>query len=198
MLTPLVPWLDWATVRGTSIRSGASAATDASMGAMDPGPSVGINFCPRCGTAVQPQFRYGKVRLACPVCSFVHFANPKVAVVVFLTDGDRILLVKRGVEPEKGQWALAAGFVDLGESPEAAAVREMREETGLDVVIQGLMEVSYDPARQVIVILYRAQWVGGILAADDDVEDARWFTGDSLPELAFESTHRAVKGWMAS
>jgi len=121
-----------------------------------------------------------------------------VAVVVFLTDGDRILLVKRGVEPEKGQWALAAGFVDLGESPEAAAVREMREETGLDVVIQGLMEVSYDPARQVIVILYRAQWVGGILAADDDVEDARWFTGDSLPELAFESTHRAVKGWMAS
>jgi acetyl-CoA carboxylase carboxyl transferase subunit beta len=119
-----------------------------------------------------------------------------VAAVVFEAEGERVLLVKRNVAPEKGRWALAAGFVELGEPPEAAARREMKEETGLDVVIERMLELSFNADDKVIVILYQARAVGGVLAAADDVEDARWFTRDELPELAFESTRRTLKAWL--
>jgi ADP-ribose pyrophosphatase YjhB (NUDIX family) len=133
----------------------------------------------------------------CPDCGFIAFANPRVAVVLFLAERERILLVKRGVAPEKGRWALPAGFVDRGEHPEAAAVREMREETGLEVAIVRLLDLTYDDDAQVIVILYRARLLGGTLGADDDVEAAAWFDRGELPELAFASSRRAVRAWMA-
>ena len=153
-------------------------------------------FCPRCGDRVAMLVRYGSLRPVCPACGFVQFANPRVAAVVFVTDGDRVLLVKRGVPPEQGRWALAAGFVDLGERPQDAAVREMREETGLEVVIERMLDLSFNEADKVIVILYRARAVGGILAAADDVEEARWFAAAELPDLAFESTRRTVRAWL--
>ena len=155
-------------------------------------------FCPRCGTRLQARSCHGRTRPACPACSFVQFSNPRVAVVVFLPQQDRILLVKRKFPPEQGAWARAAGFVDLGEPPEAAAVREVREETGLEVVVEGLLDLGYDEANQVIFILYRARAVGGTLAAADDVDEARWFGRDELPALAFQSTRKAVADWLAA
>lgn len=140
--------------------------------------------------------RCGALRPGCPACGYIHFDNPRVAAVVFVAEGERVLLVKRNVAPEKGRWALAAGFVELGEPPEAAARREMKEETGLDVVIERMLELSFNADDKVIVILYQARAVGGVLAAADDVEDARWFTRDELPELAFESTRRTLKAWL--
>lgn len=154
-----------------------------------------VKFCPRCGTLVQQLPRFGALRPVCPACGFIQFANPRVAVAMFVAERDRVLLVKRKVAPERGRWALAAGFVDYGEPPEAAAVREMREETGLDVVVERMLELSFNEADKVIVILYQARAVGGVLAAADDVEEARWFSGAELPELAFESTRRAVRAW---
>ena len=153
-------------------------------------------FCPRCGGRVQELMRHGRPRPACPACGYVHFANPRVAVALFVADGARILLVKRRFPPEQGRWALAAGFVDLGERPQDAAVREMREETGLEVVIERMLDLSFNEADKVIVILYRARAVGGILAAADDVEEARWFAAAELPDLAFESTRRTVRAWL--
>lgn len=153
-------------------------------------------FCPRCGERVALLERYGGLRPVCPACDLVQFANPRVAAVVFVADGDRVLLVKRRVPPERGRWALAAGFVEFGEPPEAAALREMKEETGLDVVIERMLELSFNAADKVIVILYQARSVGGILAAGDDVDEARWFSRDELPELAFESTRKAVRDWL--
>jgi ADP-ribose pyrophosphatase YjhB (NUDIX family) len=72
----------------------------------------------------------------------------------------------------------------------------MREETGLDVAVERLMELAYNDDGQVIVILYQARLVGGTLAANDDVEEARWFGRDELPDLAFESTRHAVQAWL--
>jgi ADP-ribose pyrophosphatase YjhB (NUDIX family) len=154
-------------------------------------------FCPRCATALVLQPRYGKERPVCPACGFVHCANPRVAVVLFLADRDRILLVKRGMAPEQGRWALVAGFVDLGEHPEAAARREMREETGLEVAVVRLLGLDYDPGSRAVVLLYRARLLGGTLAAGDDADDAQWFTRDQVPDLAFESTRRCVRDWLA-
>jgi ADP-ribose pyrophosphatase YjhB (NUDIX family) len=158
---------------------------------------IEYKFCPCCAAPLETQERYGKPRPVCPACGFVHFANPRVAVAVFLTEGDRVLLVKRGMAPEKGGWALPAGFVDAGERPELAAVREIREETGLEVAVARLLETGYEETSAAIVLLYRARLVGGDLRADDDVDDARWFSREELPELAFESTRRSVAAWLA-
>jgi len=140
--------------------------------------------------------RHGGLRPVCPGCGFVQFANPRVAAVVFVADGDRVLLVKRKVPPEQGRWALAAGFVEFGEPPEAAALRELKEETGLDIVIERMLALSFNAVDKVIVILYQGRSVGGTLAGGDDVEEARWFSRDELPELAFESTRNAVRDWL--
>jgi len=118
-------------------------------------------------------------------------------VALFIEQGDRILLVKRGVDPKRGKWALVAGFVDYGEAPEEAAIREAGEETGLEVTIDRLMDVSYDADNSTIVIMYAAKIVGGTLIAADDVDEVAWFGVDNLPELAFESTQRLVSAWIA-
>lgn len=156
-----------------------------------------IAFCPQCGHPIDSQMRHGRMRPVCPACRYVHFANPRVAVVMFVAEKDQVLLIKRGVWPEKGRWALVAGFIDLGEHPEEGAIREMKEETGLDGVIERLMDLSFDPVSQTIVILYKARVVGGVLAPNDDAQDARWFTRADLPDLAFDSTRQTVKAWLA-
>lgn len=156
-----------------------------------------IEFCPLCGHRLEPQVRHGQPRPVCPACHFIHFANPRVAVVIFATEANRMVLVKRGSWPEKGKWALPAGFVDFGEAPENAAIREMKEETGLDITIERFMQLSFDPISQAIVLLYKAAITGGALKADDDAMDARWFTREDLPELAFDTTHQAVKAWQS-
>ncbi|MBP1625646.1 MAG: putative ADP-ribose pyrophosphatase [Holophagaceae bacterium] len=153
-------------------------------------------FCPACGHATEVRMVHGRPRPACPDCRFVHFPNPRVAAVAFVTRENHVLLVKRGVQPEKGKWALPAGFIDLGEHPEKAAIREVKEETGLDITIERQMGLNFDPTSKAIVILYKAQTIGGSLAASDDAADARWFDRKDLPELAFESTRKAVQEWL--
>jgi len=138
----------------------------------------------------------GQHRPGCPDCGYVAFTNPRVAAVIFLAEADRVLLVQRRVAPEAGRWALAAGFVDFGEPPEAAARREMKEETGLDIAIERLLELGFNDADKVITILYEGRLLGGTLAAADDVADARWFTREDLPELAFDTTRSSIQAWL--
>ncbi len=154
-----------------------------------------IRFCPDCGYLVEDRMVYGKMRRVCPRCGYIHFTDPKVGAVTLVDQDGKILLVKRGVEPERGKWALPGGYVDRGEDPIQAAIRETAEETGLHVEITGLLEVTFPP-RQVIVISYAARVIDGTLGAADDVDDVRWFAPDDLPELAFESTQRLVNRWI--
>lgn len=158
-----------------------------------------MNYCPRCGEALIKEHRFGAVRPCCPACGYVHFYDPKVAAAVFIEDGDRVLLVRRGVDPERGKWALPAGFVDHREDPRATAVREVQEETGLEVRLTRLVDVFHSPleAGASIVIVYAAEVVGGALRPQDDVEAVAWFSPEALPELAFESTRRLVEAWLA-
>jgi ADP-ribose pyrophosphatase YjhB (NUDIX family) len=153
-----------------------------------------IRFCPRCGHALTEDMRFNRLHPVCAACGYIHFANPKVAAVVFIQDGSRVLLIKRAVDPERGKWALPGGFVDFGEDPRLAAVREAAEETGLIVELGALLDVMFGGVT--IVIAYAARVIGGTLSAADDVEEARWFTPGDLPELAFESTERLISRWI--
>ena len=111
--------------------------------------------------------------------------------------GREVLLVQRGIEPFRGRWAFPAGFQDAWESPQEAAVREVREETGLEIRLGELLDVCYatdDPRKRVNVVVYLAEPVAGTLCASDDAQDVRYFSLDDLPgEIAFESTRTILR-----
>ncbi len=138
----------------------------------------------------------GKPRRTCPACGFIHFTDPKVGVGVLVQQEGKILLVRRTMKPEIGKWSIPAGYLDHGEDPEETAVRETLEETNLQVEISGLLDVYHNPPQEggaSIFILYRARLLGGRLQAGDDADDARFFTLEQLPELAFASTRAAIR-----
>jgi 8-oxo-dGTP diphosphatase len=157
-----------------------------------------INFCPRCGHALERRQLYGALRPICPSCGRIHFFDPKVAVGVLIQDAGRLLLIKRGNDPERGKWSVPAGFVDAGEDPARAAEREALEETGLHVRVTGLLDV-YARVRVTegadILIVYHAQVESGQLTPGDDAEAVDYFDPNDLPELAFDSTVQIVSGW---
>ena len=159
-----------------------------------------VNFCPRCGAALETRECFGEPRPCCPDCGYVHFYHPQVAAAVFIHDAERVLLIKRAVEPERGKWALPAGYVDAFEDPRQTAVREVREETGLDVRVTRLVDVFHSTHRPgaSIIIVYAAEVTGGELQPLDDAEAVEWFGPDELPELAFESTRKIVAAWQAT
>jgi ADP-ribose pyrophosphatase YjhB (NUDIX family) len=159
-------------------------------------------FCPLCATPLIDRDYHGKVRRLCPSCDFVQFHDPKVSTVVFITEGDRVLMVRRGMEPAQGAWALPAGYIDSGEDPREAARREVKEETGLDVEVTRLLEVlgPSSEAKVSIVILFEAAIRGGMLQAGDDAVEARFFTREEIPfeSLAFRSTRMLIEAWLNS
>ena len=107
-------------------------------------------------------------------------------VGAILTDGEQILLIRRGHAPEAGRWSLPGGRVEPGETDEQALVREVREETGLEVVpgpLVGAVDRPQPDGRVLVIRDYAAAITGGTLAAGDDADDARWFGMRELHSL---------------
>jgi len=160
-------------------------------------------FCPVCGAALEP--RVLKVseptRLVCtrPTCGFVFYLDPKIAVGTVIRMGDgKIVLVRRAIEPGYGKWVFPGGYVDRGEEVTLAAIREAREESGLDVTLDGLINIYSYAGRTPIIVVYAATYVGGDLAVDDEGLEARAFEPEEIPweELAFRSTSEALKDYL--
>jgi 8-oxo-dGTP diphosphatase len=156
-------------------------------------------FCPVCGTKLVPIPRTGEIRPVCPACDYTVYYDPKVAVVMRVIHNDAVLLVRRGVAPAKGKWALPAGFVNADEDPAHAAAREIQEETGLIVANVRLLNVYANPgdATADIMIAYGADVAGGQLAAADDALEAVFFTADALPPTSFMTTKWLIERWLA-
>lgn len=119
--------------------------------------------------------------------------TPKLMVDVVIPSDEGIVLIRRGSDPFEGQWALPGGFVEVGETVEAAAVRETAEETGLAVEIVRLVGVYSDPERDPrghnVSVAFLAHVVGGDLAAASDAAEVSVLDPDSV-ELAFD--HRRI------
>lgn len=157
------------------------------------------NFCPLCGTRLELRQRTGAIRPVCPACDHTVYFDPKVAVAVCILQDDRLLLVRRALEPKQGLWAMPAGFMDYDEDPKAAAQREALEETGLIVQIDRLLDVFHTPndgGLANIVIVYAASVTGGQMQADDDADAVGWFSRDQVPEVAFLPTQTIVRRWL--
>ncbi|HEX9796010.1 MAG TPA: NUDIX hydrolase [Anaerolineales bacterium] len=162
------------------------------------GEPAPIHYCPVCATAVEQRQAFGRARPVCPACGWVHFADPKVAVAIFLVAADGLLLVQRRHEPMAGAWSLPAGFVEAGEDPRQAAQRECLEETGLQVIIGSLHQVFYGrqhAAGADLLLVFEAELVAGDLRPSDDASQAAFFGASELPGLAFESTNAVAQAW---
>jgi 8-oxo-dGTP diphosphatase len=166
------------------------------MGALD-----GWTFCPRCREELTP----GAGRLDCPACGLAVYANPApTACAVCEDEAGRVLLVRRAGGVYDGYWDLPGGFVDEAEHPVDCVVRELREETGLEVEPLGLLGIWMDRYSEddsgpgTLNLYWRARVLGGRPAAADDVSELRWFAVDDLPppeQLAFRNVAEALSAW---
>jgi ADP-ribose pyrophosphatase YjhB (NUDIX family) len=159
-------------------------------------------FCPMCGGPLEPRLlkRGDPERPVCTVCGFVVYLDPKVAVgTIIRAAGDRLVLVRRAIEPGYGRWVFPGGYVDRGEEVHRAAIREAREESGLEVRIDGLVNIYSYAGRAPVVIVYAASVIGGELCGDEECLEAALFEPSSIPwsELAFRSTHEGLRDYLA-
>jgi 8-oxo-dGTP diphosphatase len=163
---------------------------------------IPFHFCPMCAsplTARRIPAPDGPERRVCSVCRFIQWGNSKpTASGIVVNDAGEILLARRGIEPFKGMWDVPGGFLEAAEHPEAGVVRELREETGLEVTVTRLVGIYMDtygpePCEDTLNVYYECRIVGGELSAADDITEAGWFDPDGLPgPLAFENARRAV------
>lgn len=157
-------------------------------------------YCGECGGATVPRVaKAGEPpRATCTSCGRIHYTGPRVAAGAICTQGGRILLVQRGIEPGYGGWVYPGGFVDLGESPEAAAVRETREEAGVVVELTRLVGVYHHLQREVVVVVYAGELVSGTAQALDETLAVRFCAPDELVwgELAFDTTREALRDYL--
>ncbi|MDY7079923.1 MAG: GNAT family N-acetyltransferase [Chloroflexota bacterium] len=157
-------------------------------------------FCPHCGTEMEAAEVAGRMRESCPACGFILYRNPVPGAGVLVEMDKGIVLIQRGQPPFVGWWALPSGYIEADESVEQAAVRECKEETGLEVELLelfGVYSFPEGPVQSGIVIFYRARPVGGELEAGDDAQDVGIFPLDSLPEKLAFRTHREVLARLA-
>ena len=149
------------------------------------------NHCPICGLALAPAHDGQSDRPYCGPCDRFYYSNPVPAACCVVTRGSDILFVQRAVEPCKGMWSLPGGFVEVGESPEEAALRELTEETGLHGLRLRLLGTNSQRSRfgSVLVIAYAVDSWEGELVAGSDAMDAGFFATAERPALAFQA-HR--------
>jgi ADP-ribose pyrophosphatase YjhB (NUDIX family) len=162
---------------------------------------LSYRFCPRCaGTFEWLRLKtFEPERPVCARCGFVLYLDPKVAVgtIICNTDG-RLVLVRRAIEPGYGKWVFPGGYVDRGERLTVAAIREAREECGLDVRIDSLVNV-YSYGHSPVIAVYAATALGGTLCIDDESLETAEVEPEAIPwnDLAFRSTSEGLRDYLA-
>ena len=163
-------------------------------------PSPVFVYCPSCATRLSR--RKSDERMSCPACGFVEYRNPSPGVVVLIERDNRVLLGLRGeTSNQKGKWCFPGGFVEYGEDYLSAAIREVKEETNLDVEILSIISVIsnfFAPSLHTLVINLYGRVVGGVAEAGDDLVELDWFPFEGpLPELAFEAEAHIIERYHA-
>jgi ADP-ribose pyrophosphatase YjhB (NUDIX family) len=159
-----------------------------------------LKFCPLCGSPLADRYLAEErhTRKVCSGCGYIYYLNPKVAAGVIPREGDKIWLARRNIPPAAGLWTFPGGYVDLGESVPDAAVREAFEETGLNVRLDGLLNVYSYANVGIVLIAYYGSVVGGKAALTPESREVRAFRPQDIPweELAFTSTRDALRDYL--
>jgi ADP-ribose pyrophosphatase YjhB (NUDIX family) len=162
------------------------------------------NFCTVCGAELQTiQLpTEDRPRLVCVDCGHIQYINPKIVSGTLPVEDGRVWLLRRGIEPRIGFWTHPAGYQEIDETTEKAAVRETLEELGCDVALDGLVGVYSRANSAVVNIVYLGHFVPPRLVPVLTLEalEVRSFSAEELPweELAFPSTELILKDWLRS
>jgi len=164
-----------------------------------PGPES-YKFCPLCGGGLEERLIKASEpkRLVCTRCSYIFYIDPKLAVLALVPYKGGLVMVRRGIEPGYGLWAVPGGFVDVGEKVEEAVVRETREETGLTVKVVRLLKVHSYRHSRTVVLSYLTEYLSGELRVGDEELEVRVFAPEEIPweQIAFTSTRDAMKEYL--
>ncbi len=159
-----------------------------------------MNYCSYCGAKVTHKVPLGDnlPRHVCIECDRVHYHNPKIVVGCIPKWEDQILLCRRAIEPRVGLWTFPAGFMELGESTEQAAVRETQEEAQADVTITGLSAVLSLPAIGQVYLVFRGQMTTPAFEAGPESLEVRLFPLSAIPwrRMAFPVVSEALKRYV--
>jgi len=154
-------------------------------------------FCPICAGNLIREVIEERLRLRCQKCGEIHYENPKPSVALLCrNERGEILLVERNVDPGAGRWCLPGGFLEMGETVEQAALRELKEETGLEGRILRVADAASKLNGyygDVVVVAFEVQIEGGQLRAGDDAAQVQFFPVGQLPDIAFGSHVRFIR-----
>jgi len=153
-----------------------------------------FRFCPICTTHLSTAIIDRTPRLQCENCGFIRFRNPSPSAGTIAVMDNRIVMIQRGRPPSKGKWAFPSGFIEIGETPEEAALREMEEESGITGRILDLIDVYYEDSKvwgDLLVIMYLVEVTGGELRAGDDADDVRLSPRSEVPRFKFVSFRKS-------
>ncbi len=157
-----------------------------------------MNFCPRCGQPVALRIPDNDIRErhVCTGCGTVHYQNPTVIVSCLATLGQRALWMRRADEPRRGFWSVPGGFMEIGESLQEAAARELREETGvcLSPAAMNLYGVGSVGNGSQVYVSFRAELQDETFAPGPESLEVALFSREALPvaELAYPGILPAV------
>lgn len=155
---------------------------------------IQYNFCSQCGGKVDE----GSNPPHCSVCNITYYRNAKPCASVLPIKDGKVLLAKRGRDPHKGAYDIIGGFVEADELPEDAAVREAKEEAGLDIKITSLLGTYVDrygdDGDYTLNLHYIGEIVGGEMKPMDDVAALEWIDIDEVPlNEGFQNTKDGLR-----
>ena len=157
---------------------------------------VRVKFCPLCASPLIWRVLSGRERPSCPSCHFVYYEDPKLVAVALIPIDGKLVLGRRAINPRSGYWTFPSGYVNRGEAVDAATVREVQEETHLEVQVETLLGLYSEAGNPVVLAAYVTRAVGGCLSAGDETSEVGLFQPNELPELAFPNDTRILRDWL--
>ena len=154
-------------------------------------------YCQHCGAVLaELTFPDGRRREQCERCGAVAWRNPLPVGMALIEHEGRLVLIRRLAPPLGGYWAPPAGYVECGESVPEAVRREAKEETGLDIALDGLVDVYSRADVNVLIVAYRAHATGGALRAGDDAIEAGLYAPGEWPQEPPPESGVAIDEWL--
>ncbi len=152
-------------------------------------------FCSGCASVLEIQDVEGYQRPVCPNCGRVVYHDPKIAATCIVERQGAVLMIKRDNQVGFGLWSMPGGYVDRGEAVEDAAIREVKEETGLEVRLTGLLGLYSTADTTVVLAAYSAEVTGGTLSPGSEAQETGLFDPDKLPPLPFPHDDQILAAW---
>jgi ADP-ribose pyrophosphatase YjhB (NUDIX family) len=153
-------------------------------------------FCPQCGCSWEKYDSNVLIgnHIQCASCGFTLYRDPKIAVCAIVAIDDQIIMIRRTLPTNCGEWAIPGGFVDRGETVEAAAVREFKEEVLIDINIKRLIGVYSYVDNPVILIVFEGTTTDSAPRCGDEVSEVAMYNCDQIPwgNLAFPANRDAL------